>query len=281
MWHCRRRRPRTRLAVAAPGPRGGGSTDRSTLTFVAFERITVHPDQMGGLPCIRGLRVTVSAIVRKLAAGRTTDELLTDYPYLECADGADPTARRLRSPEPGRHDETRQTYRSTYPVRLAREEPTPAAWSSAEMPSGTLSAMMSTRVPPSMPVTCQVIVIVPSKAGSSATKSTSCTTRTSVTMSTKRAQRCRTQPSPCPDARGVGVGQPESVGAADSRIESLEDGSHSVRGKPRRECLLIDERCVDATKRGGDDPRRGVGARHSTTLLFGTRQREGIGRDDR
>lgn len=53
---------------------------------MAFERITVDPGQMGGLPCIRGMRVTVSAIVGQLAAGRTTDEVLADYPYLERAD---------------------------------------------------------------------------------------------------------------------------------------------------------------------------------------------------
>jgi uncharacterized protein (DUF433 family) len=50
---------------------------------VAFERITVDPAQMGGLPCIRGMRVTVSAVVGQLAAGRTIDEVLVDYPYLE------------------------------------------------------------------------------------------------------------------------------------------------------------------------------------------------------
>lgn len=56
------------------------------MRAVAFERITVNPDQMGGLPCIRGLRVTVSAVVGQLAAGRTVEELLADYPYLERAD---------------------------------------------------------------------------------------------------------------------------------------------------------------------------------------------------
>lgn len=46
----------------------------------------MNPDQMGGLPCIRGMRVTVSAIVGQLAAGRTIDEVLEDYPYLERED---------------------------------------------------------------------------------------------------------------------------------------------------------------------------------------------------
>lgn len=41
---------------------------------------------MGGKPCIRGLRVTVGTIVGLLAAGRTKDEILAAYPYLEEAD---------------------------------------------------------------------------------------------------------------------------------------------------------------------------------------------------
>ena len=51
-----------------------------------FERITVDPDRMGGVPCIRYLRVTVSMVLGQLAAGRSTDELLADYPYLERED---------------------------------------------------------------------------------------------------------------------------------------------------------------------------------------------------
>ncbi|MDQ1509437.1 MAG: hypothetical protein QOG50_1281 [Actinomycetota bacterium] len=41
---------------------------------------------MSGLPCIRDLRVTVSAVLGQLAAARTVDEVLEDYPYLERAD---------------------------------------------------------------------------------------------------------------------------------------------------------------------------------------------------
>ena len=50
------------------------------------ERITLNPEQMGGLPCIRGMRITVSAVVGQLAAGRSVDEVLADYPYLEHQD---------------------------------------------------------------------------------------------------------------------------------------------------------------------------------------------------
>lgn len=53
---------------------------------MALERITVDPGQMGGLPCIRGMRITVSAVVGQLAAGRSIDEVLGDYPYLERED---------------------------------------------------------------------------------------------------------------------------------------------------------------------------------------------------
>jgi uncharacterized protein (DUF433 family) len=53
---------------------------------IAFERITVNPHQMGGLPCICGMRAKVSAVVGQLATGRTIDDVLTDYPYLERAD---------------------------------------------------------------------------------------------------------------------------------------------------------------------------------------------------
>lgn len=46
-------------------------------------RITIDPDVMGGKPCIRGMRVTVGMIVESIAAGRTVQELLVDFPYLE------------------------------------------------------------------------------------------------------------------------------------------------------------------------------------------------------
>jgi uncharacterized protein (DUF433 family) len=51
-----------------------------------FSRITVRPDQMGGVPCIRGLRIPVATIVGLVAAGLTFDEILHDYPDLERAD---------------------------------------------------------------------------------------------------------------------------------------------------------------------------------------------------
>lgn len=53
---------------------------------MAYERITIDPGRMRGLPCVRDTRVTVSAVLGQLAAGRSPDEVLADYPYLERAD---------------------------------------------------------------------------------------------------------------------------------------------------------------------------------------------------
>ena len=55
-------------------------------------RITTNPQVMGGKPCIRGLRVTVGTIVGLVAAGRTNEEILKLYPYLEQADIAEALA---------------------------------------------------------------------------------------------------------------------------------------------------------------------------------------------
>ena len=43
----------------------------------------MDPEVMGGKPCIRGMRVTVGMIVEALAAGRTIEQLLADFPYIE------------------------------------------------------------------------------------------------------------------------------------------------------------------------------------------------------
>jgi uncharacterized protein (DUF433 family) len=51
-----------------------------------FTRITQNPAAMGGKPCIRGLRVTVGTIVGQIAAGRSIDQLLVDYLYLQRED---------------------------------------------------------------------------------------------------------------------------------------------------------------------------------------------------
>jgi uncharacterized protein (DUF433 family) len=52
-------------------------------------RITRDPRVMGGKPCIRGMRVTVGTVVGLVAAGRTHEEILREYPYLEAEDIAE------------------------------------------------------------------------------------------------------------------------------------------------------------------------------------------------
>lgn len=51
-----------------------------------LDRITQQPGVMGGKACIRGMRVTVGMIVGQIGAGRSVEELLGDYPYLERED---------------------------------------------------------------------------------------------------------------------------------------------------------------------------------------------------
>ena len=51
-----------------------------------LRRITIDPEVMGGKPCIRGMRVTVGMIVESIAMGRTVEDILTDFPYLEAQD---------------------------------------------------------------------------------------------------------------------------------------------------------------------------------------------------
>jgi len=50
------------------------------------DRITINPDVMVGKPTIRGLRITVEQVLKALAGGITTQELLEDYPELEPED---------------------------------------------------------------------------------------------------------------------------------------------------------------------------------------------------
>ena len=50
---------------------------------MTFTRITVNPNQMGGVPCIRGLRIPVATVVGMVADGMTETEILAAYPDLE------------------------------------------------------------------------------------------------------------------------------------------------------------------------------------------------------
>ena len=56
---------------------------------MAFERITIDPAQMGGQPCIRGLRMPVATVVAMVADGMTADEIVREHPDLETEDIAE------------------------------------------------------------------------------------------------------------------------------------------------------------------------------------------------
>ena len=51
-----------------------------------FKRIIINPNQMGGVPCIRGLRIPVATVVGMIADGMTEEEILKAYPDLESED---------------------------------------------------------------------------------------------------------------------------------------------------------------------------------------------------
>jgi uncharacterized protein (DUF433 family) len=53
---------------------------------MAFERITIDPGQMGGVPCIRRLRIPVATVVETVAEGMSEAEILHAYPDLEHED---------------------------------------------------------------------------------------------------------------------------------------------------------------------------------------------------
>ena len=58
----------------------------STEYFDAVDRITIDPNQCGGRPCIRGMRIRVKDVLEMLAEGATEQEILKDYPDLEAED---------------------------------------------------------------------------------------------------------------------------------------------------------------------------------------------------
>ncbi len=49
---------------------------------MAFSRISVDPHQMGGVPCIRGLRIPVATVIGMIAEDMTDDQILAAYPDL-------------------------------------------------------------------------------------------------------------------------------------------------------------------------------------------------------
>lgn len=67
----------------------------------AIERITINPDQCGGRPCIRGMRIRVIDVLDLLAAGLNAEQILEELPDLEREDikaALNYAARRLDHP---------------------------------------------------------------------------------------------------------------------------------------------------------------------------------------
>jgi uncharacterized protein (DUF433 family) len=54
--------------------------------MVRLDHIALDPHVMGGRPCIRGTRVTVGTIVGLVSAGRSVEEIIAAYPYVERED---------------------------------------------------------------------------------------------------------------------------------------------------------------------------------------------------
>ncbi len=79
------------FSIARRG-RTTGASRRSLAGYclgVTFGRITIDSEQMGGVPCLRGLRFPVATVVAMVADGMTTEEILDEHPDLEAADVAE------------------------------------------------------------------------------------------------------------------------------------------------------------------------------------------------
>ena len=50
------------------------------MSAMTFQRITVNPHQMGGVPCLRGLRIPVATVVGMVADGMSDERILKAYP---------------------------------------------------------------------------------------------------------------------------------------------------------------------------------------------------------
>jgi len=87
-------RPNRSVLVRPTCSAGAGLRDtftgesRAAEAPMKFTRITSDPRQMGGMPCIRGLRIPVATVVGMIADGMTENEILSAYPDLEGDDEA-------------------------------------------------------------------------------------------------------------------------------------------------------------------------------------------------
>ena len=76
--HCEQRSDEAIALAVKQSPLAGQATEAR----VSYERIEINPDIMGGKPVIRGTRVPVETILRKLGAGMTHDAIIADHPRL-------------------------------------------------------------------------------------------------------------------------------------------------------------------------------------------------------
>ena len=65
-------------------PQSPGGAMFASMKYV--DRITLNPEQCGGRPCIRGMRIRVKDVLDLLAAGVAEEEILADYPDLKADD---------------------------------------------------------------------------------------------------------------------------------------------------------------------------------------------------
>ena len=56
------------------------------MKFIYLDRFTLNPEQCGGRPCLRGMRIRVQHVLEMLASGAEAKDILEDYPYLEKED---------------------------------------------------------------------------------------------------------------------------------------------------------------------------------------------------
>ncbi|MCH9009433.1 MAG: DUF433 domain-containing protein [Chloroflexi bacterium] len=54
--------------------------------MLGFDRITFDQKVMGGRACVRGMRITVALVLNLVSNGMSTEDILTEYPYLETDD---------------------------------------------------------------------------------------------------------------------------------------------------------------------------------------------------
>ena len=73
-----RTRPAYLLTISNEFPRESPMRESELLA-----RITIDPEQCGGRPCIRGMRIRVIDVLELLAAGESPEVILAEYPYLE------------------------------------------------------------------------------------------------------------------------------------------------------------------------------------------------------